>query len=108
MIPLFIDSFDADMRKYLSDSRGILMNLHKHGLSSKYLGLIYSKAVQKQSFHVQIMIDRVIFVKSAKNLFKKALRETPLFLHNTLIKHLLNCMFFEGIICDGPILNSKN
>lgn len=45
MIPLFIDSFDGEMRKYLSDSRGIIYNLHKHGLSSKYLSLIYNKAV---------------------------------------------------------------
>lgn len=45
MIPLFIDSFDDDMRKFLSDSKGILFNLHKHGLSSKYLGMIFQKAV---------------------------------------------------------------
>ena len=45
IIPLFIDSFDDDMRKFLSDSKGIIFNLHKHGLSSKYLGMIYQKAV---------------------------------------------------------------
>lgn len=44
MIPLFIDSFDDDMRKYLSDSKNIINNLHRHGLSSKYLGMVYLKA----------------------------------------------------------------
>lgn len=33
------------MRKYLSDTKGIIYNLHKHGLSSKYLGYIYQKSI---------------------------------------------------------------
>jgi len=32
------------MRKYLADSKGIIETVHKHGLSSRYLGLIYKKA----------------------------------------------------------------
>jgi hypothetical protein len=45
MVPLFIESFDGDMRKYLADSKEIITNLHRHGLSSNYLGFIYLKAL---------------------------------------------------------------
>lgn len=74
MIPAFIDSFDEEMRKYLSDTSGITQNLHRHGLSSKYLGLIYQKTIEKKAYHIKIMIERVILIKSLKNLFRKALR----------------------------------
>jgi hypothetical protein len=93
MVPLFIESFDEDMRKFLSDSKGIIYNLHKHGLSSKYLGLIHQKAIEKKSHHVRIMIERVILVKSLKSLFKKALQETPLHLQRQVLKNLLNSLY---------------
>jgi len=47
-----IDSFDGEMRKYLADSHGVVHSLHKFGLSSKYLGLLCKKAVEKQAHHV--------------------------------------------------------
>ena len=93
MVSLFIDSFDEDMRKYLADSKGIISNLHKHGLSSKYLGLIYQKALEKKSHHVRIMIERVILVKSAKNYFLRKLQEAPLHGQRHLLKVLLNSLF---------------
>jgi len=29
-------------------------------------------------------------------------------MHSTLIKHFLNCLFFEGSMCEGTIFNNKN
>lgn len=101
MVPALIDSFEGDMRKYLADSHSILSTLHRFGLSSKYLGLIYKKSTDKQAHHVKIMIERTILVRSLKTFFNKALRETPLFLHKTLVKHLLNCLFEEDPIKDA-------
>lgn len=95
MVSSLVDSFDGEMRKYLSDSHNVVYALHKFGLSSKYLGLVYHKATEKQAQHVKIMIERVILVRSLKGLFKKALRSTPLFLHKTVLKNLLNCLFEE-------------
>lgn len=93
MVPSIIDSFDGDVRKYLSDSANIVEALHKYGLSAKYLGLICTKASEKKAKHVKIMVERAILVRSSKTLFKKALRETPSFLHKAVIKNLLNCLF---------------
>lgn len=93
MVPSVIDSFDAEMRKYLSDSHNIVSVLHKFGLSCKYLGLVCKKASEKKAEHVKIMIERTILVRSLKGFFKKALRSSPLFFHKTVIKNLLNCLF---------------
>lgn len=84
------------MRKYLSDSKGIISNLHKHGLSSKYLGMVYQRSLEKKSHHVRIMIERVILVKSSKNYFLRKLQETPLHGQRHLIKVLLNSLFSES------------
>ena len=73
-MPALIDSFDGEMRKYLSDSQGVVYSLHKFGLSSKYLGLVCKKAVEKQAHHVEIIIERTILIRSLKTLFKKAMR----------------------------------
>jgi len=81
------------MRKYLSDSQGVIANLHKHGLSSEYLGLIYKKAIEKDAANVKIIIERVILVISAKKLFKKAMRNTLPLSHRTLIKQFFNYLF---------------
>lgn len=55
MVPMLIDSFDGEMRKYLADSHSISYALHKYGLSSKYLDLICKKAAEKQAHHVKFM-----------------------------------------------------
>lgn len=47
MVPLCLDNFQAEMRRYLSDTRGVMKVLHRHGLSSKYLGVIYSRVDAK-------------------------------------------------------------
>jgi hypothetical protein len=93
MIPSFIDSFDCEMRKYLSDSRTIVQIMHRYGLSSKYLGLIYKKASEKQSFHVKHMVERVILVKTFKYIIKHKFREAPFHLHRTILKNIFICIF---------------
>ncbi len=90
---MLIDSFDGEMRKYLADSHSISYALHKYGLSSKYLDLICKKAAEKQAHHVKFMAQRAILIKSLVFLFNKALKQTPLFLHKTVVKHLFNCLF---------------
>ena len=62
------------MRKYLSDSQGVISSLHKFGLSSKYLGILCRKSIEREARHIEIMIQRTILVQSLKTLFKKALR----------------------------------
>ena len=49
MIPSIIDGFNGDLRKYLADSKGIIETMHKYGLSSRYLGLVCKKAVEKKT-----------------------------------------------------------
>ena len=93
MVGVLVDSFDGEMRKYLSDSRGIIYALHKHGLSSQYLGGVVRCAKQKKANHVAVLVERVIAVKSFKRVAKKALRQTLIGQHKTILKHLLNCLF---------------
>ena len=52
MVDSLIDSFDGEMRKYLSDSHGIFISLHKFGLSAKYLDIICQRAKEKHAKHV--------------------------------------------------------
>jgi len=67
---LIVEGFDDELRKYLSDSKGISMCLHKYGLSCKYLGLIYQRAVEKKSPHVRSMMERTILVRSLKHFLR--------------------------------------
>jgi len=54
------------------------------------------------------MIERVILIKSLKHLFKLALRETSVYLHKSLLKHLLNCVFVQNSLGEGYAKDSKN
>ena len=44
MLPLCLSSLRNENRKYLADSKGVVEIMHKFGLSSRYLGLMYERA----------------------------------------------------------------
>ena len=44
MLPLCINSLKTENRKYLADSKGVVQIMHKFGLSSRYLGFMYSRS----------------------------------------------------------------
>ena len=95
MVDSLIDSFDGEMRKYLSDSHGIFLSLHKFGLSGKYLSLVCRRSKEKHAKHVEIVVERTILVRSLKFIFRRALRESPTYLHKVVVKNMLNCLFSE-------------
>ena len=77
--------------------------MHKFGLSSRYLGLLYERADKVEAPHARIIIERVIVVKSLKNVFRMAMRENEKEGLNQLVSNLLNCIF-----CEGNVVESMN
>ena len=76
MVPLCIQSFLKNNKKYLADSKCVIKIMHKFGLSSRYLGLLHKKAAYYEAMHIRNIIERVTLVKCLKNIFRQALRRT--------------------------------
>ena len=77
--------------------------MHRFGLSSRYLGLLYERADKVEAPHAKTIIERVILVKSLKNVFRMAMRENDKEGLNQLVSNLLNCIF-----CEGSIVSNLN
>jgi hypothetical protein len=68
--------------------------MHKYGLNCRYLGLLYNKIDYKKSPQLKITIERIVLVKSLKNLFNSALKSIACVYIRQVIAHLLNIVFF--------------
>lgn len=94
MVPLCIQAFLKNSKKYLADSKTVVKVMHKFGLSSRHLGLLHKKAAFYDAAHIRNIIERVILAKSLKGMFRQALRRTELGDLKSTICRLLNCIFF--------------
>jgi len=45
MVPLCLQSFLKENKKNLADSKSVIKIMHQFGLSSRYLGFLYKKAI---------------------------------------------------------------
>ena len=55
-MPLCIQSFLKNNKKYLADSKSVVKVMHKFGLSSRYLGSIHKKAQFYEALHLRTVI----------------------------------------------------
>ncbi len=73
-IPKLIMALATLDKKYMSDSRGVMKVLHKHGVNARYLGEVYSHKLANDNPQIKVALERIIFAKSAKHLFRMAMR----------------------------------
>lgn len=95
MVPLCIQSFLRHNKKHLADSKNVIKVMHKFGLSSRYLGSIYKRCADFDAEHIKIIIQRVVLVKTLKNIIRQALRKTENGDIKNLIARIFNCIFFS-------------
>ncbi len=84
------------MKKYVADTRNIIDIMHKYGLNVRYLGFLYKKIDKKRSPHIEIVIEKVIYIKCIKNIMNTALKSVSSTNCKFLVSHLLNCIFYPS------------
>ena len=73
-IPQLIKALSTNERKYLSDSKGVIETFHRYGVNCRYLGDVLRHPLLKDYHQIKIVLERIVFVKSAKHLFRMAMR----------------------------------
>jgi protein TIF31 len=92
-IPKLINSLAFTDKRLLSDSRGIAQAFHKHGVNMRYLGEVCSHKLTVDHPQIKVALERIILVRSAKHLFRIAMRETSPMQMSIVLARLLNCLF---------------
>lgn len=82
--------------------------MHKYGLNVRYLGLLYKKIDKKRSPHLSIMIEKVIYVKSIKNILNTALKSVSQSNLKHLVAHFFNCIFFHSKVNSEEYTSWRN
>jgi len=84
------------MKKYLADTKNIVEIMHKYGLNVRYLGFLYKKIDKKKSPHIEIIVEKAIYIKCIKNIMNTALKSISSTNSKYLVCHLLNCIFYPS------------
>jgi hypothetical protein len=96
VIAMVINAFECEMKRNVADTKNIISVMHKNGLNVRYLGFVYKKIDKKRSPHIEIAIEKVIYIKCIKNILNAGLKAVSANNCKFFVAHFLNCLFYPS------------
>lgn len=93
-----ISKFISDWHKtkpFASDNKDITAMFHTYGINMRYLGNVLKKATEKLFPNLNMVLCRVIFVRSLKHFINEALRECSTIDQNATLARIFNLIFSD-------------
>ena len=79
------------------DSKTLADYMHSFGVNIRYLGKIFAFLEKKPIPFLKILIERVIFVRALKHVFRELFTKIPRDLYSEMTAQVLNCIFYQEL-----------